>query len=94
MADANIGPSGTGGIVYKIVSITPAPALLNLSTRLLVESGENVLIGGFIITGSDGEDIVLRGLGPSLAVNGQALGSLAQPENRAARRRRCAHFYQ
>ena len=81
VADANIGPSGTGGIVYKIVSITPAPALLNLSTRLLVESGENVLIGGFIITGSDGEDIVLRGLGPSLAVNGQALeGVLPNPK--------------
>ncbi len=31
----------------------PSPAILNLSTRLKVETGDNVLIGGFIVTGSD-----------------------------------------
>ena len=73
LGDANIGPTGNGGIVYKIVSIAPSPAILNLSTRLNVETGDNVLIGGFIVTGSDGEEVVLRGIGPSLQVNGVPL---------------------
>ena len=47
-------------------SPTPARAL-NVSTRLRVETGERVMIGGFIITGSGPKRVVLRGLGPSLA---------------------------
>jgi hypothetical protein len=61
------GPTGGGGTVYKIVPIAAAPAIQNLSTRLKVGTGDNVLIGGFIVTGSDNEQVVLRGLGPSLA---------------------------
>ncbi len=41
--------------------------LLNISTRLRVETGENVLIGGFIISGTDPKRVVVRGIGPSLA---------------------------
>lgn len=44
--------------------------LLNISTRLAVGTGDNVLIGGFIITGSDPKTILLRGIGPSLGVAG------------------------
>jgi len=61
------GPTGGGGTVYKIVPIAAAPAIQNLSTRLKVGTGDNVLIGGFIVTGSDNEQVVVRGLGPSLA---------------------------
>ena len=64
------GPLGGGGTVYKITSIAAAPAIQNLSTRLKVETGDNVLIGGFIVTGSDNEEVVLRGIGPSLAAAG------------------------
>jgi hypothetical protein len=39
---------------------------LNIATRMRVETGDNVLIGGFIITGSASKDVVVRGLGPSL----------------------------
>lgn len=75
------GPLGGGGTVYKIVPIAAAPAIQNLSTRLKVETGDNVLIGGFIITGSDVEEVVLRGIGPSLQVNGVPLaGSLPNPK--------------
>jgi glucose/arabinose dehydrogenase len=70
LGDANLGPSGNGGVVYKLAPITPSTAILNLSTRLKVETGDNVLIGGFIITGSDNQEVVLRGLGPSLSENG------------------------
>jgi plastocyanin len=45
----------------------PAPQLLNISTREQVQSGDNVLIGGFIITGSVPKSVLLRALGPSLS---------------------------
>jgi len=41
--------------------------VLNLSTRGLVSGGDNVLIGGFIVTGTEPKPMVLRALGPSLS---------------------------
>ena len=41
--------------------------LLNIATRLRVQSGENVLIGGFIITGNDPKKVIIRAIGPSLS---------------------------
>lgn len=46
----------------------PAIRLANISTRLAVGTGSNVLIGGFIITGTQPKKVLLRGLGPSLPV--------------------------
>jgi hypothetical protein len=40
---------------------------INLSTRMRVETGNNVGIGGFIITGSAPKQVLLRAIGPSLA---------------------------
>jgi len=51
---------------------------LNISTRVNVGTGDNVLIGGFIITGNDPKLVVLRALGPSLLVSGVS-GVLADP---------------
>ena len=49
-------------------SITiPSGRLLNIATRLRVQNGENVLIGGFIITGTDPKRVIIRGIGPSLS---------------------------
>jgi hypothetical protein len=45
----------------------PAAQALNLSTRMLVQTGDNVGIGGFIITGSAPKHVLLRAIGPSLA---------------------------
>jgi len=39
---------------------------INLSTRMRVQTGDNVGIGGFIITGIDPKRIILRAIGPSL----------------------------
>jgi len=50
--------------------VTPAPAraqLLNISTRLRVQGGEKVLIGGFILSGTDPKKVIIRAIGPSLA---------------------------
>jgi YVTN family beta-propeller protein len=44
---------------------TPARAL-NISTRMRVETGDNVLIGGFIVSGTSEKRIAVRGIGPSL----------------------------
>ncbi len=47
----------------------PSPTLFgNLSTRLRVGTDDNVLIGGFIVTGTQEKKVLLRAIGPSLAV--------------------------
>ena len=53
-------------------TVTPPPGnsashLANISTRMRVGSGQNVLIGGFIIAGSQSKTLVVRAIGPSLA---------------------------
>jgi hypothetical protein len=40
---------------------------VNLSSRLRVETGDKLMIGGFIVTGNTPKKVVLRGMGPSLA---------------------------
>jgi Domain of unknown function (DUF5122) beta-propeller len=64
------------------VSPTPTPTpsvapttLGNISTRLRVETGDNALIGGFIVTGTQPKRIIVRAIGPSLPV----AGALADP---------------
>ena len=44
----------------------PASQAINLSTRMRVQTGDNVGIGGFIITGSAPKHVLLRAIGPSL----------------------------
>ena len=48
---------------------SPAQAL-NISTRLRVDTGDNAMIAGYIITGNNSKTVVLRGIGPSLAAFG------------------------
>jgi arylsulfate sulfotransferase len=57
---------------------TVGPQALNLSTRGLVGTGDNVLIGGFIVSGTEPKTMVLRALGPSLSSFGLS-GLLADP---------------
>jgi hypothetical protein len=46
----------------------PLPAqALNISTRMRVETGNNVVIAGFIVTGTAPKNVAVRGIGPSLA---------------------------
>ncbi len=52
--------------------------LLNISTRLKVLTGNSVLIGGFIVTGSGNKEVLVRGLGPTLSQFG-VTGVLADP---------------
>ncbi len=52
--------------------LTPssAPNLVNLSTRAFVGTGGNVVIGGFIVQGSQSATVILRGIGNSLPAFG------------------------
>ncbi|HEX4667012.1 MAG TPA: matrixin family metalloprotease [Chthoniobacterales bacterium] len=62
---------------------TPGPTipsrLVNLSTRMKVGVGEDVLIGGLIIQGDQLKKVILRAIGPSLSAIGLA-GALADPQ--------------
>ena len=55
-------------------SPTPVPdppvTLDNISSRMFVQTGDNVMIGGFIIQGNTPKKVVLRAIGPSLAAAG------------------------
>jgi CSLREA domain-containing protein len=67
-ADTNVvGPSPTPTPVPSATPSATPGHLLNIATRLRVQTGDNALIGGFIITGSDPKQLVIRGIGPSLA---------------------------
>ena len=52
--------------------------LANLSTRAFVETGDNIVIAGFILGGNGNDRIVVRGIGPSLTAAGVA-NALADP---------------
>jgi Cysteine-rich secretory protein family len=47
------------------------PTLANISTRAVVGTGANVLIGGFIVTGTESKRVIIRGVGPSLSLPGR-----------------------
>ena len=49
------------------VEAGPISTLGNISTRSLVQTGDNVMIGGFIVQGAEPKRIVIRAIGPELA---------------------------
>jgi parallel beta-helix repeat protein len=67
----NLAVAGSCSDPAGAVTVKPATALANLATRLRVETGDNVLIGGFIITGTLPKTIIVRAIGPSLGIAGQ-----------------------
>jgi uncharacterized repeat protein (TIGR01451 family) len=76
VAQATPTPTAT---VTPSPTVTPTPTpqptpsdVLNLSTRERVLTGDDVAIGGFIITGSAPKKVILRGIGPSLKDKGVA----------------------
>jgi hypothetical protein len=71
---------GTHAIAYDavVVRVTGHNALANLSTRVQVGTASNVAIAGFIVTGNTAKQVVVRGLGPSLALVG-VQGALSDP---------------
>ena len=74
--DASSAP--TLQVTYTVPGGSSPPQLLNISTRLRVETGDNALIGGFIIGGNQPKRVILRAIGPSLTQRG-VTGALADP---------------
>ncbi|MEY2559870.1 MAG: hypothetical protein QOG51_285, partial [Verrucomicrobiota bacterium] len=63
------GSPGIGLLEVYDLQQSPSSKLANISTRGLVGTGQNVMIGGTIVTGPDAGRVVFRALGPSLAAN-------------------------
>jgi len=71
--------SGVGLIEAYDLSQSVLAKLSNISTRALIDTGDNVVIAGFILGNNSGQSrVVLRGIGPSLTALGVA-NALANP---------------
>ncbi|MEO8045252.1 MAG: fibronectin type III domain-containing protein [Spartobacteria bacterium] len=74
------GKEGAQGVglfdLYDLDSATGRVA--NISTRSLVQTADNVMIGGFILGGADPTEVIVRAIGPSLVPLGVA-DALADP---------------
>jgi cyclophilin family peptidyl-prolyl cis-trans isomerase len=64
--------SGSGVGVAEIYDLDTGPGsnLANISSRGFVQTGDNVMIGGLIITGASSPRVIIRGIGPSLSSAG------------------------
>lgn len=69
--------NGTGVALVEAYDLAAGAnsMLANISTRGFVQTGDNVMIGGFIMLGTSSQQVLLRAIGPSLPV----AGSLADP---------------
>ena len=72
------GTSGVGLVEVYDLDSGPGSSLLNISTRGNVQTGDNVMIGGFIVAGNGSQRVLVRAIGPSLALFGVA-DPLADP---------------
>ena len=52
------------------VSVVRSARAVNISTRGRVLTGDRVMIGGFIVTGTEPKRVIVRGIGPSLTALG------------------------
>jgi hypothetical protein len=52
------------------VSVGPLSTLGNISTRAFVQTGDDVMIGGFMVQGTEPKRVIIRAIGPELAHHG------------------------
>ncbi len=64
--------STTGVALVEVYDLSPdADSILgNISTRSLVQTGDNVMIGGFIVQGTTPKSVIIRAIGPELSQYG------------------------
>src|SRR5256714_1995861 len=62
----------TGVALVEVYDLSPAPnsILGNISTRSFVQTGDNVMIGGVIVQGTQSRRVILRAIGPELTQYG------------------------
>jgi hypothetical protein len=72
-----------GGVFFNLIDVAqsyvfdpslattpPGIQLVNISGRALVQTGDKIADGGFIVRGAPSKRVLLRGIGPSLQVSG------------------------
>src|SRR4029077_196807 len=59
----------TGVALVEAYDLSPEAnsTLANISTRSFVQTGDNVMIGGFIVEGTHSERVIIRAIGPELS---------------------------
>jgi hypothetical protein len=76
-------PNASGVVLIEVYDVTQGgaagPKASNVSTRGAVGTGNNVLIGGFVVNGAVSRRMLIRGAGPTLASLGVP-GVLADPQ--------------
>lgn len=77
VADEDHPAVGVGLVELYDLDTTPGRAL-NISTRGQILTGDDVVIGGFIVGGSYEREVIIRAVGPSLATQG-VTGALDDP---------------
>jgi hypothetical protein len=62
----------TGVALVEVYDLSPAPdsTLGNISTRSFVQTGDNVIIGGVIVQGTQPKRVIVRAIGPELTQYG------------------------
>jgi hypothetical protein len=72
--------SMTGVALVEVYDLSPAPnsILENISTRSFVQTGDNVMIGGVIVQGTQSRRVIVRAIGPELTQYGVP-NTLADP---------------
>jgi hypothetical protein len=65
------GTNSHGTSTFQLLFLAQPTGAVNISTRLLVGTNDNVMIGGFIITGNAQKVVIIRALGPSLGIPGE-----------------------
>jgi hypothetical protein len=73
------GATGTGLAEIYDLDPTGTARILNLSTRGQIDTGSNIMIGGFAIRGPGPKKVLIRGVGPTLAAFGVS-GVLRDPK--------------
>ena len=69
---ADSGGAFNHGTLFRL-NTAPPRSLLNISTRMQVLTSDKVLIGGFIVSGTEAKRVIIRGIGPSLTGVGTTL---------------------
>jgi hypothetical protein len=67
------GVNNTAGVaLVEVYDLSPgaSSSLGNISTRSLVQTGEHVMIGGFIVQGTGPKRVIIRAIGPELTQYG------------------------
>jgi hypothetical protein len=70
--------TGIGVVEVYDLDRTANSKLANISTRGLVQTGDDVLIAGTIVLGQTSQRVIIRGIGPSLNVAGKLANPVLQ----------------